>query len=110
MARKEAQEAEQRRKEEAEAGAAAKESVNKELERVEDEICEAKSGMSVANDLIVQAQSDLEKALQKKGKDVKRDLIETATSKLKVGNERKHKFEEDLCKLERKRKRMIASK
>ena len=68
---------------------------------MEDEICEAKSGMSVANDLILQAQSDLEKALQKKGKYVKRDLIETATSKLKVGNERKHKFEEHLCKEEK---------
>jgi len=41
---------------------------------------------------------------------LKRNLIESATAKLKVGNERKRKFEDDLCKLERKRKKMISSK
>ena len=54
-----------------------------------------------ANDLILQSQGDLEKALENKGKGIQRQLIETATARLKVGNERKQKFEEDLCKLER---------
>ena len=54
-----------------------------------------------ANDLILQAQSDLEKALENKGKGIQSQLTETATARLKVGNERKQKFEEDLCKLER---------
>ena len=54
-----------------------------------------------ANDLILQAQTDLEKALENKGKGIQSQLIETATARLKVGNERKQKFEEDLSKLER---------
>jgi hypothetical protein len=83
---------------------------DREVEKVDGEIFEAKSAISVANDLILQAQNDLEVALQNKGKDVQRNLIESATAKLKVGNERKRKFEDDLCKLERKRKKMIPSK
>ena len=50
------------------------------------------------------------KRLWKKGKGIQRQLIETATAKLKVGNERKQKFEEDLCKLERKKNKLMSSK
>ena len=37
-------------------------------------------------------------------------MIETATAKLKVGIERKWKFEEDLCKLEKKKIKLMSSK
>ena len=49
------------------------------------DISEANLGISVANDLILQAQSDLKKALENKGKGIQRQLVETATAKLKVG-------------------------
>ena len=91
------------RKKESEAPNVARESIHKEADKVENDISEAKSGISVANDLALQAQSDQEKALENKGKGIQRQLIETATAKLKVGNERKRKFEEDLCKLEKKK-------
>lgn len=66
VARKAAQEAEQRKKKESEVSASAKENLNKEFEHVDSEIFEIKSAISVANDLILQAQNDLEEALQKK--------------------------------------------
>ena len=88
------------RKKESEATNVARESM---MWKVENDISEAKSGISVANDLALQAQSDQEMALENKGKVIQRQLIETATAKLKVGNERKRKFEEDLCKLEKKK-------
>ena len=78
-------------------------SMYKEVEKVENNISEAKSGISVTNDLILQAQGYLEKAQETKGEVVQKQLIETA--KFKVGNERKRKFEEDLCKLELEKKR-----
>ena len=110
VARKAAKEAELKRKKECAAEAAAKEYVNKELEKIEDEISDAKAGLSVANDLILQAQSDLEKALQKKGNHLQRNLLESANSKLKVGTDRKRKFQDDLDDLEQKRKKMLSSK
>ena len=55
---------------------------------MENDIPEATSGILVANDLIVQAQSDLEKALKNKSKGIQRQLRETATAKLEVGNKR----------------------
>ena len=91
------------RKKESEATNVARKSIHKEADKVENDISEAKSGVSVANDLALQAQSDQEKALENKGKGIQRQLTETATAKLKVGNERKRKFEEDLCKLEKKK-------
>ena len=80
-------------------------SMYKEVEKVENNISEAKSGISVTNDLILQAQGYLEKAQETKGEVVQKQLIETATAKFKVGNERKRKFEEDLCKLELEKKK-----
>ena len=89
-------------------------SMYKEVEKVENNISEAKSGISVTNDLILQAQGYLEKAQETKGEVVQKQLIETATAKFKVGNERKRKFEEDLCKLKIKKKkkkgRLVLSK
>ena len=93
-----------------EATDAARESIHKEVEKVENDISEAKSGVSVASDLILQAQSDLEKALENKVKCIQKHLIEIATAKLKVGNERVLKFEEDLCKLEKKKNKLMSSK
>ena len=98
LAKAAAKEAEDRKKKEAEADALAKKAVNVDLEKVEDDISEAKSSISVAEDLITQAQSDLDKALVHKGT-VARNHVETAAAKLKVGNERKRKFQDDLCKL-----------
>ena len=66
--------------------------------------------VEVASDLILQAQSDLEKALENKVKCIQKHLIEIATAKLKVGNERVLKFEEDLCKLEKKKNKLMSSK
>ena len=63
--------------------------MHKEVEKVEKIISGAKSGISVANDLILQTQSDLEKALENKSKGIQRQLIETATAELKFGDERK---------------------
>ena len=88
----------------------ARESIHKEVEKVEIDVSGAKSGISVANDLILQAQSDLEKALENNGKGIQRELIETATAELKFGTERKRKFEEDLCKLEKKKTKLMLSK
>ena len=104
--------AEEKKKQKEEAEANQKEVANVELEKVNDDICEAKSGISVANDLILQAQVDLEKAQERsdRGKNIQWELIKTATSKLKVGNERKRKFEGDLSKLEKKKRRMRGSK
>ena len=65
--------------------------------------------VEVASDLILQAQSDLEKALENKVKCIQKHLIEIATAKLKVGNERVLKFEEDLCKLEKKKNKLMSS-
>ena len=64
----------------------------------------------VAGELIMQAESDLDEALGKKGQNVQRSAIEIAHSKLKLGNERKRKFEEDLSKLEKKKKKIVGSK
>ena len=89
VAKKAAQEAELRRKKESDAADAARESMHKEVEKVENNISGAKSGISVANDLILQTQSDLEKALENKSKCIQRQLIETTTAELKFGDERK---------------------
>ena len=85
VAKKAAQVAELRRKKESKAAVAARESLHKEVEKVVNDISEANLGISVANDLILQAQSDLKKALENKGKGIQRQLVETATAKLKVG-------------------------
>lgn len=74
---------------------------NKELEKIEDKISDAKAGLFLANDLILQAQSDLDKALQKKGNNLQRNLLKSANSKLKVGTARKLKFQDDLDNLEK---------
>ena len=52
----------------------------------------------------------MKEALGKKGQNVQRSAIEIAHSKLKLGNERKRKFEEDLSKLEKKKKKIVGSK
>ena len=59
--------------------------------------------------MILQAQSDLEKTLENKGKGIQRQLIETATAKSKVDCEGKWKFEEDLENLEKKKKKKLMS-
>ena len=62
IAKKAGQEAELRSKKDSEAAdGAARESIHKEVKKVENDISEAKYGISVANDLILQAQSDLVK-------------------------------------------------
>ena len=69
FAKKAAQEAKLQRKKESEAADNARESIHKEVEKVaQNDIFEAKSGVSVASDLMLQAQSDLEKTLENKGK------------------------------------------
>ena len=110
IARKVAKETEQRKKEEEKAAAAAREVENAELESLNNEISAAKSSIVVAGELIMQAESDLDEALGKKGQNVQRSAIEIAHSKLKLGNERKRKFEEDLSKLEKKKKKIVGSK
>ena len=85
-----AQETELQRRKESKAADAARESIHKEVKKAENDISEAKSGISVANNLI------FEKAPENIGKRIQRQL--------KVGNERKKKFKEDLGKLENKKK------
>ena len=88
-----AAEAAKKKKEEEAAATLAKEAANKELEVVENSIAEAEANVNVADDLLIQAQSDLEKALNVNSNgNVERAKVSTATAKLKLGNERKRKL------------------
>ena len=72
------------------------------MEVLDYQIWECRSGNIIANGLLMQAESDLQTVLRQKV--VQRTLIKTATSKLRVGNERKRKFKENLSELEKKTK------
>ena len=78
---------------------------DEELEELEEEIHKCKCSLSVANDLINEANVDLNHALSLK--ELKKDLVQQATAKLNVGTDRKRKFEADLQKLKAKKSKLV---
>ena len=79
--------------------------VEKELEEIEEEIQKCKSNIGVANELITEAQANLNSALSHK--ELKKDLVQQASAKLNVGTDRKRKFDADLQKLEARRLKLV---
>ena len=107
LVRQEAKNNERRKKKQDEEDKAKTSQGLKDLTSIEEKIENCKASISVANDLIDGAQEILKQALD--SKNVKRDLTQQAWSKLQVGTERKRKFEDDLTKLEKKKKKAMDS-
>ena len=78
------------------------------IQELDIEINQCKASITVAEDLILDAQKNLNEALSEKV--LKGELIQQASSKLTVGNERKRKFQEDLIKLQKKRAKKVKKK
>lgn len=79
----------------------------KNISKIEDEIETCKVNISVANDLILKAQKTIESALNEKNVKSGRTLTQQGLSELQVGNDRKRKFDEELAKLEKKKKKLL---
>ena len=79
--------------------------VDNELALIDNQIRDCKASISAANDLIEDAKENLKQALDG-GKNVRKDLAQTALAEITVGTDNKRKFDEDLQKLEKKKKKL----
>ena len=74
---------------------------------IEKDIETCQVDISVANDLILKAQKTLENALGEKNVKLGRTFTQQGLSELQVGNDRKRKCDEELEKLEKKKKALL---
>ena len=79
----------------------------KKISEIEEDIETCKVNISVANDLILKAQKTLENALGEKNVKLGRTLTQQGLSELQVRNDRKRKCDDELEKLEKKKKALL---